>query len=130
MHVHMKYTQPFPCIRKTKLNQNMEAYTLHVCEILAQRWDRRVSLSSGVPVGRCSLLQTLQLGDWTPTLRQSPQRDKTFMPRIRSKSKGYTYTCRVGVSRNFRACAYVRCAPARPDIHIHTASRTYVDLFV
>ena len=31
-------------------------YTLHVCEILAQRWDRRVSLSSAVSVGRRSLL--------------------------------------------------------------------------
>ena len=49
----------------------MEVYTLHVCEILAQRWDRRVSLSSAVSVGRRSLLQTLELGDWTPTLCQS-----------------------------------------------------------
>ena len=81
-----------------------------------------LSLSSAVSVGRRSLLQTLQLGDWTPTLRQSPQRDKTFMPRIRSKGKGYT--CSVGVSRNFRACAYVRCAPARlVSISCRTSSR-------
>ena len=55
------------------------------CEILAQHWDRRVSLSSAVSVGRRSLLQTLELGwtDASPTLRQSPQQDKTFMPRIR-----------------------------------------------
>ena len=28
-------------------------------------------------------------------------------------SKGEGYKCRVGVSRNVRACAYVRCAPVR-----------------
>ena len=28
-------------------------------------------------------------------------------------AKGKGYKCRIGVSRNFRACAYVRCAPAR-----------------
>ena len=62
--------------------------TLHVCEVLAQRWDRRVSLSSAVSVGRRSLLQTPELGAWTdasPTLCQSPQRDKTFMFAQRAK---------------------------------------------
>ena len=105
--------------------------TLHVCEILAQRWYRRVSLSSAVSVGRHSLLQTLELGDWTdasPTLRQSPQQDKTFMPRIRSKGKGYT--CRVGVSRNFCACAYVRCAPDARYIYSSSQNNVYVHRFV
>ena len=52
----------------------------------------------------------------SPTFRQSSQRDKTPQCRIRSKGKGYT--CRVGVSRKFGACAYVRCAPARRYIYI------------
>ena len=40
---------------------------------------------------------------------------------VSSMAKGEGYKCRVGVSRNFRACAYVRCdARARKEGRVST----------
>ena len=80
-YVHMTYPQTCSFMRKRKLHQNM-----HACEILAQRRDRRVSLSSAISVGRRSsfevhVSQYLELGVWThasATLRQSHAADRAF----------------------------------------------------
>ena len=41
-----------------------------------------------------------------------------------AKAKGEGYKCRVGVSRNFSACAYVKCAPDGRYEHIRASLTT------
>ena len=63
----------------------------------------------------------LELGVWThasATLRQSHAADRAFDFAQRAK-----YTCRVGVARKFRACAYVRCEPVRRTRHTYNLYR-------
>ena len=92
---------------------------MHVCEIQAGLGQACLFLFGGLCRQTLPPLNYmyLELGVWTdasPTLRQSPQQDKMFvLPSHRIRSKGKGYTCRVGISRNFRTCAYalyVRCA--------------------
>ena len=110
----------FPCMRKRKPNQNMRStLNMHACEVLAQRRGRRVSLSSAISVGRRSLLRTTcisrsALGHTRLPLFASlhnKRRRSCRRSSLRFRSKGKGYICRVGVSRNFRACAYGRVTP-------------------
>ena len=78
-------------------NRTWKVY-MHVCEIhgdsstaLGQA-PRRVSLSSAVSVGRRCFVCISSVGAWTdvsPTLRRSPQRDKTHD--AAEPSKGYIH---------------------------------------
>ena len=75
---------------------------------------RRVSVSSGVSVGRRCFLCISSVGAWTAlfaALHNETSSHDAAEPRIRSKGKG-THACRVGVSRKFGACADVKCAPS------------------
>ena len=75
----------------------------------AERWNRRVSLFGGLCSQTASPLLPLHL--------------------VSSMAKGEGYKCRVGVSRNFRACAYVRCAPARRYIYINIYIYMYIYIY-
>ena len=75
---------------------------------------RRVSVSSGVSVGRRCFLCISSVGAWTAlfaALHNETSSHDAAEPRIRSKGKG-THACRVGVSRKFGACTDVKCAPS------------------
>ena len=115
-YVHMTYPD---LLHFSMHAQNVECiYIVYACmrdssTALGQA-SRRVSLSSEVSVGkRCFLC--ISHSSPVSTTRQDAMMLPS--PRIRSKGKGCN-TCRVGISRKFRACAYVKCAPNVRHIHI------------
>ena len=100
---------------KKKTESERAKYTEYACEVLAQRRGRRVSLSSALSVGRRSLLRTtwyLELCAWTHASPVSTAREDVhaadFAFDFAQRAKG-THAAYIGVSRNFRACAYGRC---------------------
>ena len=113
-------------MRKRKLQQS--TLNMHACEILAQRRGRRVSLSLAISVGRHFLLRSTCISSSAfghtrlPLFASlhSKKRHSCRRSSLRFRSKGKRYTCRIGISRNFRACAYGRCAPAETYIYIYT----------
>ena len=119
IYVHMTYPQT-SCIHEKK--KTSSEYTEYACMRDSSTAPGQACLSLFGDLCRQTLPPSkymyLELGVWThasATLRQSHAADRAFDFAQRAKGQGI-YTCRVGVSRKFRACAYVRCEPVRRTI--------------
>ena len=116
-YVHMTYPQTcFFSIHEKK--KTSSEYTEYACMRDSSTAPGQACLSLFGDLCRQTLppskyIHVSRARRWThasATLRQSHAADRAF-----DFAKGI-YKCRVGVSRKFRACAYVRCAPVRPTV--------------